>query len=282
MNMKNKGLPRPTKRRLNISSIQTDEEAFQPRFGERMENHVAGLSDVLRRGHELDPMSVWEDPDNGTIIVADGHHRLEAYRRIKPDAKVEVQVFRCDKHIAQMLPVADNAKNRLPLTYDEKANWAWKNDTEHGLSKKGIAQLCGISERTVATQRRVRKQLAGDGDSLPETWKEALRLSQGRDRGDWTDDERFQAMEAAVARADEQIGGTFTKLGQRWPEATAMFIERCLGKNTLEKVADTLGWVPITDRSDEAIGLLGMRIGEEFSEEEVDCIAAIAKEGPAF
>ncbi len=227
-------------------------------------------------------MYVWEDPDTGSLVVADGHHRLEAYRRVKPSAKVEIRVFRCDKHTAQMIPVADNAKNRLPLTYDEKANWAWKNDTEGALSKKGVAQLCGISVRTVAYQRKVRKKLTGEGICLPETWKEALRESQGKDRDDWTDEQRCEAFEAALAAADEKIGGTLTKLFQRWTDVGAALIERCAGDNTLRQLADTLGWIKVSGNLDQDIGLLGMRIGEEFSEEEVDRIAAIAKEGPAF
>lgn len=282
MSNKKMELPRPSKRRVHLSELTTDEASFQPRFGGLLENHVCDLCDILRRGQDLDPMSVWEDPATGCLFVVDGHHRLEAHRRVSTGKKIGVHVYRCDQAIAKLLSMEDNSKTKVSLNYDEKANWAWRNDAELDLPKSVIAAKAGIAPRTVGYQRSVRRQLLASDEDLPDTWKEARRRAQGAEPRDWTDEQREAAMIEEVQRADKQFGSSLTELIRRWPEAAAELIAKCAGENNLRRMADHLGWVAVDDTEDGGISLLGMKIGEVYTEDEIDRIAAIAKEGPQF
>jgi hypothetical protein len=120
------GLPRPVPRKVPVERVLTDEVTFQPRGGGLNEAHVSTLLDVLKQGSEFDPLALWEDPVTGKLTVADGHHRLEAHRRHGKARHIHALVYRCDARTALLIPIQDNAKARLPLTYDDRANWAWR------------------------------------------------------------------------------------------------------------------------------------------------------------
>lgn len=236
-------LPKPAPRRVNIGQLSTDTATFQPRFGGLQERHVASLIDALKRGTELDPVAVWQDPETGELIVADGHHRLEAMRRYGSGGRIKVDVYSCDRNTALLIPMRDNAKNRLALTYHEKANWAWRLvAVGAGHSKKQTATICGISDRTIGTMRKIAKELQDREELLPVNWLEAQRLH--RDEEDtWSEDDRDARKEAAIAKADEQFGGALAELCGRWPDAAAELIRRCAGKQ-LGAMLDCLGYAP--------------------------------------
>ena len=267
--------------------IATDEDTFQPRFGGLVERQVADLQDVLRRGGDLDPVALWEDPDTKQLIVADGHHRLEALRRERPGRRVSVKVYRCERQTAAwVLPMIDNAKTRLVLTYDEKANRAWRMTAEDApLSAQKVANLCGISKRTVATMRQIKAQLLqaeDEPEELPRSWLEARRIAEGdEERKEWSEDYREARKEAELKKADEAIGALLSALFRRWPEVAADLVARCAGENAMSKLIDDYGAVMVVNTA-EGRGLLAMRMGEEFSPVEIDAIAAEAKKGPAF
>ncbi|GGC16682.1 hypothetical protein GCM10011363_36440 [Marivita lacus] len=225
-----------------MSNLTTDESRFQPRQNGVQENHVAHLCDVLKRGEDFDRLSVWEDPQSKELIVADGHHRLEALQRERPDSKLEVDVFHCSYHVALEIPLADNRKNRLSLRYEEKANWAWKLNVEGERSKREVAKICGVSERTVANQRKTMKLLEETDQLLPDNWRDALRLAQGREKDEWTDEDRDAWREAAIAKADEAFGANLTELFRRWPDAAMELVERCAGPDAFADALDYLGW----------------------------------------
>ena len=241
----NHPLPRPKFRTVPLNALTTDEEAFQPRSGGLKPNHVALLCDVLRRGTDLDPIAVWEDPATRELIVADGHHRLAAYEQVRPMGKVKVAVYSCDRSTAMAIPVADNTKNRLGLSYDDKANWAWRRTADGIWSKAEIVRRCGVSTGTVATMRKVKKELEAAEADLSCTWRQAQREARGDTDREWSDDAIAAAREAAIARADEAIGGPLTELFQRWPEVAMGLVERCAGSK-LNDALDYLGWREMT------------------------------------
>lgn len=246
------GLPRPIKRRVLLRNLTTDESRFQPRSGGLRQNHVAQLCDVMKRGEDLDALSVWEDPETLELIVADGHHRLEALRRTKRGGKVLIELYRCDYKTAQEIPLADNRKNRLPLSYVEKANWAWRLTVEGSRSKAEVGRICGVSEGTVANQRRTKGVLEKANLALPDIWIEAQLLAQnGEFCGAWSDDEREAHKEAAVAKADEKFGADLTEFFQRWPGAAMELVKRCAGPNNFSNTLDDLGWI---HEDDERLG----------------------------
>lgn len=271
MTKKDTGLPRPTMRRVPLGDLQTDEETFQPRSGGTEANHVAKLCDVLRRGHELDPIRVWEDPESGALVVADGHHRLEAYNEAAKVEKVKVAVYRCDLETALEIPMVDNTKDRLSVSKAAKTQYAWRRVNDTKWTKPKIAKVTGTSERTVAYLRKLRIKLEDMGEDVPEELWQARAIRDGRssrpEDADW--DAR---REEAVDEADRKIGSTMTALFQRWPDAAVDFIERCAGRNDVPKLIER--W------ADELVGnpdMLAFRMGEAMTPEEIEKVCAEAK-----
>jgi len=235
-------LPAPARRRIPINQLRTREADFQPRTAGLHANHVAALADVLSRGGQLDPVAVWEDPATEELVVADGHHRLEAYRRQRHIGSVPALVFRCDRRTAALIPMADNVKNRLQLCHTDKANWAWRMTRDGEWSKAQTRDTCGISDGTVATMRRAKKALRDRGESLPDTWERARAAWQNESPSDWTEEQREAWLEELVARADHNFGSSLTHLIKQSPEAAASLLERCAG-GQLATVLDYIGFV---------------------------------------
>ncbi|MGR3700673.1 MAG: hypothetical protein ACU0A4_01185 [Paracoccaceae bacterium] len=243
------GLPRPTPRTVQIGRVQTDEDTFQPRGGGLNEAHVAALLEVLKQGSQLDPLCLWEDPSTGALTVADGHHRLEAYRRHGKSRNIPANVYRCDKGTALLIPIRDNAKARLPLTYNDRANWAWKLTVEGEQSKATVVASCGISDGTVAHMRRVWRELRAKGEEGPRTWWEAQMLHKGGEDQEWSDEERDEWQQGLVQRAHRQFGVALADLMKRSPEAAAELLALCGGRQ-LDSVLDYLGYTRV-DEEDE-------------------------------
>ncbi|MFV0489542.1 MAG: ParB N-terminal domain-containing protein [Vibrio fluvialis] len=246
MTSKKLALPRPSRRNVPMGRIETREEAFQPRGSGLQANHVAALCDVLERGDVLDPIAVWEDPDSGALVVADGHHRLAAYRQQRQSKPIPVLVFACDYRTAMLIPVRDNAKNRLALSHEDKSNWAWRIVNEGGHSKANIAKMCGVSARTVAYMRAALKKLQDAGEDVPNTWPEAQRAMRGDDPTEWTEADRDEWKRGLVAKADRQFGASLAHLCKQSTEAAAELLERCAGGD-LGSILDHLGYGPVDE-----------------------------------
>ena len=276
-------LPAPRNKHVLISTLTTDEAAFQPRHDGLQMRHVETLRDVLRGGQPLERMAVWEDPETKALIVADGHHRLAAYQLEWPGAKAPVAVYRCDQETATYLSMIDNAKSRLGLSYDERADRAWRMTCQSTpLSAKQVAGLCGIGNRTVKTMRKALKEIGSEGE-LPESWRDAQAQWKGQniERANLTDDERAALMEQYLQRADGAFGSQLADLFKRWPDAGDELVERCAGRRFVERFMDRHGAVEIA-ATQEAKGILAARMADEFTPEEIEEIAQEAKRGPMF
>ncbi|MEP2953165.1 MAG: ParB/RepB/Spo0J family partition protein [Sulfitobacter sp.] len=244
------GLPRPTKRRVKLTELTTDEITFQPRPGGTGERQLATLCDVLKRGQELDPMAVWENPETGELVIADGHHRLEAHQRTHPDARVRVEVYRCDLKTAMALSMLDNTKERVSLPREDRAQWTWARLLEGGWRVVDLYKLAGISKRTVLYQKSLLKKLEDEQKPIPDTWKKALMGN--REVRDFDAELSHEALLAAVDKADQAFGSSLAELCQRRPEAAAELIKRCAGRQNLDYIARHLEWRKMTKAEREA------------------------------
>lgn len=243
-------LPSPMLQTIRLDCILTDEDTFQPRGGGMNESHVAALVDALNRGQTLDPIAVWKNPETGQLTVTDGHHRLEAFRRTKT-GKVQAWVYCCGRELAPLIAIRDNAKTKLPLTYDDKANYAWKLTMEEKLSKEVIVDHCGVSDGTVGNMRRVWKSLrAQGGEDVPKTWRAAQKQLRGGDPREWSEED-YKIWEAEeLERADRQIGASLSALIKRSPEVGGLLVERCAGRQ-LEPMLGYIGFGPFDKIDDD-------------------------------
>lgn len=237
-----------TKLTVPLSKLTTNEETFHPRLEGINESHVRALQDVLQHGQPLDPIEVWKDPSTGSLIVADGHHRLEALRRHNSAQRVSVLVYSCSKSQALLIPMRENGKTRLSLTYDDRANWAWKLTVDGTGSKSVVAAGCGVSPRTVAYMRKLKAEILKADGILPDSWREAQRGD--RDEGQWSDEAREAWRDVLVEKHMRDYGTSLSHLMRKHPEAAVELIQLC-GGHAFESVLEDLGYVRIEACEDE-------------------------------
>lgn len=216
---------------LRRDELQTNPETFQFREAEVTEHHVRALADLLKKDKTLDPLTVWQN-QAGTYVVIDGHHRYEAYRRVKPDASIPVRIFKCTEADAVLMALDENTKTRLQMTATEKSNAAWRLCcSDHPYSKSQVCRATGISDGTVAKMRRVKRDLNAKDEFLPDTWWQAMHVWKGLEQTELDEDMIQARIEARANALDEKIGGELSKMSDIQWEAVAIVLERRLGKN---------------------------------------------------
>jgi hypothetical protein len=193
--------------KLPWAAIRQERNVFQPRFQSiayapgKVEDHVHGLAQALRRGQPLDPVTVAAFGDQWLLI--DGHHRMMAYKVAGWTKDIPVKVLQSELRGAARLAwakqesVRDNQKARLQMGQDDKADAAWRDARSfaadgNGLSKAAAAANFGVSPSTIANQRRTAKELQEFGVDLSQlpTWRRAQRelveqKGTGRGGGDF-------------------------------------------------------------------------------------------------
>jgi hypothetical protein len=197
---------------------------FQPRSLEGNlgddEEFTRGLVKVLRdaNGEALDPVTVWWS--GRRFYVIDGHHRFEAYRR-HHGAKAHVSIpcveFEGTRDEAMELSGQANHKNKLPMTQDDRLNYAWRLVCTTGLTVDRIKRASGTGERVVWAMRKKLKAKIEEAKPVCET---TYRCEQGgmkwrhvRDdiKEDWTDDKTLAEAKRMSARLYKEFGSLHRK-----------------------------------------------------------------------
>lgn len=192
---------------LDLNELEKDPDRFQFRHG-LDERHVGVLRRALKSGDPLDPMLVWTSKEGSFVI--DGHHRLEAYSREGWRKGLRVEFFQGSSEDAAREALRRNAKDKLPLTSNEKADAAWKLTATTKLSVRVIAKEAGVSVGTVQNMKNAAKALAKRGEDPAgyTSWHEARKASKG-ELGETavTDD----WMQQQAAEWSDRLGKTFGK-----------------------------------------------------------------------
>lgn len=88
------------------------------------------------------------------LLVVDGHHRLEAAKRLQHET-IEVRVFTGTVSEAVDYAYQSNLRNGLSLTLPEKKSYALKLlSDEPGLSDREIGRRASLDNKTVGSLRR--------------------------------------------------------------------------------------------------------------------------------
>ena len=111
----------PGPQAVALDQISAKPKEMSPRRGEPNEAHVRALAKRLADGRPLDPLLVIRR--GRSLLVADGHHRLAAYKLARWALPVPVRIFDADALTAMRLAIYDNGKDRLPLTSAERSDW---------------------------------------------------------------------------------------------------------------------------------------------------------------
>lgn len=230
------GKPQPGEpTELPRAAIKFASSVFQPRshVGSRNANsdwHRTALADAIRNApdHQLDPVEVWWSGRYWRVI--DGHHRLMAYadlaraKKSPLDVKtVKVEVFKGTLTEAIGRAGDRNRKDKLPMSREDKSNQAWKlvKRAERGVTQVWIAQVAGVSVRTVESMSKAYKTLTAVEDDggfddestmrqriLNTTWEMARRMTQGDRVADKSDPEWIEKEAKRMAdRLLNEFGG---------------------------------------------------------------------------
>lgn len=129
---------------VKLSDLQ---EGVTPRLDGEDPNHVRVLADIFE---SLPPIVVHRE----SMTVIDGYHRVRAARLLQL-AAVSAVLFDGDEADAYLESVRLNIAHGKPLTLRERERAATQIAESHpDWSDRRIAQLCGVSPKTVARSRK--------------------------------------------------------------------------------------------------------------------------------
>lgn len=167
---------------IPINKLEVIPDVFQPRFvgddpeGVQSKDHVFALTKRLQREGSLDPLLVL--PVGDRAIVIDGHHRLEAYKKVKL-GKVKAHIFDGNAHAAKLASATENQKARLQMSGQERTQSAWnlvkaglisESPTRWVYSENQIIQATNASDGTIKSMRTIFKQYKSKGMEVPDSW----------------------------------------------------------------------------------------------------------------
>lgn len=237
--------------RLPIKAVEMVPNVFQVRGVLIDESHVRTLLDVLDRGGDLDPITVWRCGQHALLI--DGHHRLEAYRRFEVKAKrlvsIPVHWFHGSAKEAMTEAASSNVKARLQMTPEQRYELAWRWTLFGEWSKKEIAERTGVGTSTIANMRKVISAL-GSEYLEDVTWKKAFREFNGK-QITMDDDQIEEMLEQQIISYAARMAKEFsTKLAHN-PTIAARTLDRYFGAkgpDVLYLWAEELGLTVTGDR----------------------------------
>ena len=216
--------------RLDVRAITLVPELFQPRDG-ISEKHVADLSKTIKNVGELDPLTVIV-VGKRTILI-DGHHRVEAYGRVKWGREVPVRYFDGSPSEAVLAASEANSAVKLPMESRERQNRAWKLVLIGRYSKPEIARAAGVSERQVAIMRSVMRQLGDEAFAHNKSWFRARSAAKGGYKI-MDETEAFVWQEELAQRYADSMAKMFsTKMADN-PHVAALALEKYFGRRLPE------------------------------------------------
>jgi ParB-like chromosome segregation protein Spo0J len=153
---------------LPLTAITVLEAVFQPRA--MSEHHVHGLSKIIKKQGSVAPVLVW--PAGDQIILLDGHHRLEAYKKSEKTDAIPVEYFEGTADAALAKSGECNTPLKLVMNNDERQNFAWRMVTLGDYTKDRVAVASGVGLTQVDRMRAVKLKL-GNLALCFATWKAA-------------------------------------------------------------------------------------------------------------
>ena len=242
MSIKNREICKPKRAAVKLYKITTDPRVYQPRQDGINHGHLTNLVAILKRGDELDPISV-RKTENGQLVVLDGHHSLEAYRLTRWHQSIPVLVYTCSEAEGQLVAIRENSKHRLQMTDEDRSDWAWRLTCQQPtLSKTEVSRICNRSTSTVGRMRPVRDKLLEADVVLPQTWKAAQRACREVDHGEFDEDRAAQWREDTIAKIREQISGAISPFAQWNSDIVLEAVWLILGENRFRLALEQLGF----------------------------------------
>jgi ParB-like chromosome segregation protein Spo0J len=207
-----------------VGELVIDPRQFSPRHVALNEAHLSDLAKPLKEGHTLAPLIAWKTA--GKLVLVDGHHRAEAYRRARWARPIPIRTFEGTRTEAKLVAVRENARAKLPLTQAERLDWAWSLVWDAGRpTLEVIAAATGAGIASV-------KRMSSRARDMTAARKEPTG-SWARDQRDemepWTDEMKAERYAAKTARLVEEHRG-LARAAVHYPEATADAVAAIFGR----------------------------------------------------
>jgi ParB-like chromosome segregation protein Spo0J len=218
-----------THRRLPLSSVKVDLDAFQVRGGDFDDAHVAKLSRTLDSVDDLTPILVL--PCKDRFIVIDGHHRRKAYQLSKRSS-IPAVLFAGTVREAALEAVKLNTQATLQMDNRQRGDCAWRLVLLGHFSKPQIVSASGVSAGQVAIMRRTAAKLGAEAFGIAQ-WGRARWLAA--ERGEPLDDDEREDWKKRQAQdwADRLPKVFGSKLTEN-PEVAAMAFAIHFGRKRWE------------------------------------------------
>lgn len=205
---------------LLSTEIGTLENVFQARTGKLKEQHLGDLEAAIRTQGQVEPLILWRCGQHA--ILLEGHHRLEAYRRVEAAKErlipIPVSWFEGSVEQAVVRSSSANSRAKLPMTSMEKLDQAWKLVLTQTFSLAQIVDAASVSRRTVINMRNVMRKLEDDAADC-KGWRTALNMASGREG--WEQDDAEALVDAQAKEWADRMAKEFsTKLAHN-PEIAA-------------------------------------------------------------
>lgn len=230
-----KGQPAPAKvSKLKLKDIKECRAVFLHRWKQQINVfHVRSLGQSLSRQSDkpLSPLVVFWIGDAWCVI--DGHHRLDAYRRMEEKRAVPVIVFSGTLEDAMLEAAKLNSKDKLAMSSGEKCEAAWRLTIGTNKSKAAVMDATGVSNGFVGKARKAMNTLKLNHpdtalDSLK--WYEARMLADGKTIDDdySNDDWRKAEAQKFADKLSETFGDSLRKHPELFYDALAIYSPKLL------------------------------------------------------
>lgn len=205
--------------RLPLVGLVSEPALFQPRGTKAVvdERHVQELARALKLHGDLEPVLV--TTIGSEVVLIDGHHRLAAYRQEKAPS-IPVRHFAGTVAEAVLEAGKANSRAKLPMTTQERQNYAWRLVLMGEFSRKQIVEAAAVADGQVSNMRRVAKALGLEASTCP-TWAAAQRLAKGRSIDPMSDGEREAWLEVQANQYADRLAKTFSTKLAGHPEIAA-------------------------------------------------------------
>jgi ParB-like chromosome segregation protein Spo0J len=222
----------PTPERVLLSALTRAPEAFNVRGEPLVEYQLHHLGRALAVQGDLTPILVL--PIGRSLLIVDGHHRAEAYRRAKREA-IPVEVFNGSVREAVLEAAARNTRTVLPMDNRQRQDLAWRL-VNCDFTLNQITRATGIARSQVGIMRKVKRALGND--AAGRSWGEARNLANGREPIEYTHDEREEMMSTWQQNLADRFRRAFGNRLAKQPAITAGALAIYLGRSLPEVVRE--------------------------------------------
>lgn len=204
---------------IPVAEIVLDSDV-QPR--ESISTQVIGdYADAMSEGKDFPAIVVYKDPETGTLIAADGWHRVSAARQAGL-ATIKAEIRQGTKRDAILFSVSANATHGLRRTDADKRRAVLRllNDAEWGKwSASVIAEQAGVTQPFVSGLRRQLEEQTGQ--------KQEVQTADGRKMNTARIGRQPKAKEQAPAAPE--TNGTAPAASDNGEEADALLAQASVG-----------------------------------------------------